>query len=65
MMDVLMVGTLLVSFGLVWLLEKWCQKQVDAQEESDQRRIAMIVLGVMVLLLGGYLVYALAHPEQF
>ncbi|MBC5748707.1 K(+)-transporting ATPase subunit F [Dysosmobacter sp. NSJ-60] len=25
----------------------------------------MIVLGVMVLLLGGYLVYALAHPEQF
>lgn len=32
MMDVLMVGTLLVSFGLVWLLEKWCQKQVDAQE---------------------------------
>ena len=32
MMGVLMVGTLLVSFGLVWLLEKWCQKQVDAQE---------------------------------
>ena len=32
MMDVLMVGTLAVSFGLVWLLEKWCQKQVDAQE---------------------------------
>ena len=32
MMDVLMVGTLLVSFGLVWLLEKWCQTQVDAQE---------------------------------
>ena len=27
-----LVGTLLVSFGLVWLLEKWCHKQVDAQE---------------------------------
>lgn len=32
MMDLLMVGTLLISFGLVWLLVKWCQKQVDAQE---------------------------------
>ena len=31
MMDLLMVGTLLISFGLVWLLVKWCQKQVDAQ----------------------------------
>ena len=35
MMDVLMVGTLAVSFGLVWLLEKWCQKQVDAQKQLD------------------------------
>ncbi|MBS6215680.1 MAG: K(+)-transporting ATPase subunit F [Clostridiales bacterium] len=25
----------------------------------------MILLGVIVLLLGGYLVYALAHPERF
>jgi len=32
MMDLLMIGTLLLSFGLVWLLVKWCQKQVDAQE---------------------------------
>lgn len=32
MMDVLMVGTLLVSFGLVWLLAKWCKKQLDSQE---------------------------------
>ena len=29
MMDVLMVGTLAVSFGLVWLLIRWCQKQLD------------------------------------
>ena len=32
MMDVLMVGTLLVSFGLVWLLIRWCQKQLDDPE---------------------------------
>ena len=32
MMDLLMIGTLVVSFGLVWLLIKWCQKQIDAQE---------------------------------
>ena len=25
----------------------------------------MILLGVIVLLLGGYLVYALAHPDWF
>ncbi|OUN68209.1 potassium-transporting ATPase subunit F [Faecalibacterium sp. An58] len=25
----------------------------------------MILLGVIVLLLGGYLVYALAHPDRF
>ncbi len=25
----------------------------------------MILLGIIVLLLGGYLVYALAHPERF
>lgn len=32
MMDLFMIGTLLVSFGLVWLLVKWCQKQVEEQE---------------------------------
>ena len=31
MMDVLMVGTLAVSF-LVWLLIRWCQKQLDDPE---------------------------------
>ena len=31
MMDVLMVGTLAVSFGLVWLI-RWCQKQLDDPE---------------------------------
>ena len=32
MMDVFMVGTLAVSFGLVWLLIRWCQKQVDGPQ---------------------------------
>ena len=32
LMDLLMIGTLLISFGLVWLLVKWCQKQVEEQE---------------------------------
>lgn len=32
MMDCLMVGTLAICFGLVWLFVKWCQKQIDEQE---------------------------------
>ena len=28
-MDFFMAGTLCVSFGLVWLLVRWCQKQLD------------------------------------
>lgn len=31
MMDCLMIGTLAICFGLVWLLAKWCQKQIDEQ----------------------------------
>ena len=27
--------------------------------------IDMIILGIVVLLMGGYLVYALTHPEKF
>ena len=64
MMDVLMVGTLAVSFGLVWLLIRWCQKQLDDPERRKEI-ITMIALGIIVLLLGAYLVYALVHPERF
>ncbi|SCJ53086.1 Uncharacterised protein [uncultured Butyricicoccus sp.] len=32
MMDCLMVATLLACFGLVWLLIKWCGKQVENDE---------------------------------
>ncbi|OUN86269.1 potassium-transporting ATPase subunit F [Gemmiger sp. An50] len=33
--------------------------------ERIRRNEAMIVLGVVVVFLGGYLVYALVHPENF
>ena len=32
MMDLMMIATLTVCFGLVWLLAHWCQHQVDAEE---------------------------------
>lgn len=32
MMDCIMVGTLVVGFGLVWMLVNWCQRQVNFQE---------------------------------
>ena len=32
MMDLTMIGTLGVSFGMVWLLVRWCQKQLDDPE---------------------------------
>lgn len=32
---------------------------------TDREEKDMIVLGIIVLLLGGYLVYALAHPDRF
>ena len=64
MMDVLMVGTLAVSFGLVWLLirrNSWTTRSRKRRKEI----ITMIALGIIVLLLGAYLVYALVHPERF
>ena len=32
MLDLLMLATLAVSCGLVYLLIRWCQKQVDSNE---------------------------------
>ena len=32
MLDLIMVGILAVSFGLVVLLAYWCQKQIDSKE---------------------------------
>lgn len=30
MLDLLMLGIFAVSFGLLYLLIRWCQKQVDS-----------------------------------
>ena len=32
MMDLVMVGTLLGSFGLLYLLVRWCSAQLDADD---------------------------------
>lgn len=35
------------------------------RNDGKQELSRMIVLGMIVLLLGGYLLYALVHPERF
>ena len=62
MLDLLMLGILAVSVLLVYLLIRWCDKQVDSNEQGG---VFMIILGAIVLLMGVYLVYALVHPEKF
>ncbi|OUQ40054.1 potassium-transporting ATPase subunit F [Faecalibacterium sp. An122] len=37
----------------------------NRKNKKAQELIPMILLGIIVLLLGGYLVYALAHPDRF
>lgn len=32
MLDVIMIATLLGSISLVWLLLRWCGRQVEAEE---------------------------------
>lgn len=31
-MDILMIVALLIGFGLIWLLVKWCEVQFEAHE---------------------------------
>ena len=31
----------------------------------NKEGISMLALGIVALLLGGYLLYALVHPEKF
>ena len=62
MMDVIMIAVLAGSIGLVCLLIGWGQKELDRNEEGGNK---MIILGIIVVLLGGYLVYALLHPDKF
>ena len=56
-MDVIMVAVLLVCFGSMKLFADWCEKQVKVQR-------IMILLGAIIILLAGYLVYALVYPEK-
>ena len=35
------------------------------RNKREQELSRMLLLGIIVVLLGGYLVYALAHPERF
>ena len=62
MMDVLMIAILLGCFGLVKAFADFCDWQIKPKEKQED--IKMIVLGILVLLLAGYLVYALIHPEK-
>ena len=32
MVDCMMAGTVFVGLALVWLLLKWCQRQVEVEE---------------------------------
>ena len=61
-MDLAMIATLVVSFVLVKLLADWCDarwtnKTVFARKEE---LLVMIALGIVIIALACYLVYALA-----
>ena len=59
MMDLVMIAVLAGSFFLVKLFADFCESQVNPKVMMD-----MVILGIIILLLGGYLVYALVHPEK-
>ena len=64
MLDLIMVATLAVCCGLVYLLvHRWTATNDPGQ--CMKGGSIVIILGVIVLLLGAYLVYALVHPEKF
>ena len=62
MMDLIALGILIICFGCVKLFENFCESLINPKEKQED--IKMIVLGILVLLLAGYLVYALIHPEK-
>ena len=62
MMDLIALGILLICFGCVKLFANFCESLINPKEKQED--IKMIVLGILVLLLAGYLVYALIHPEK-
>ena len=62
MMDLIALGILIICFGCVKLFANFCESLINPKEKQED--IKMIVLGIFVLLLAGYLVYALIHPEK-
>lgn len=62
MMDLIALGILIICFGCVKLFANFCESLINPKEKQED--IKMIVLGILVLLLAGYLVYALIHPEK-
>lgn len=68
MLDLIMVATLAVCCGLVYLWSTGVTNRWTATNDPGQCMKGgsiVIILGVIVLLLGAYLVYALVHPEKF
>ena len=62
MMDLIALGVLIICFGCVKLFANFCESLINPKEKQED--IKMIVLVILVLLLAGYLVYALIHPEK-
>lgn len=62
MMDLIALGILIICFGCVKLFANFCESLINPKKIGGY--IKMIVLGILVLLLAGYLVYALIHPEK-
>ena len=62
MTDLIALGILIICFGCVKLFANFCESLINPKEKQED--IKMIVLGILVLLLAGYLVYALIHPEK-
>ena len=66
MLDLIMVATLAVGLSICWstgVTNRWTATNDPGQ--CMKGGSIVIILGVIVLLLGAYLVYALVHPEKF
>ena len=64
MLDIIMLAVLAVCCGAIFLLVQWCYKQTESEEQEGDYDM-MYVLGGIIFLMGGYLIYALVHPEKF
>lgn len=65
MMDVIMVGTLIVCIVSMLGFTVFCSKQVDKKSPVKKEEQRMLVLGIIIVAMFGYLTYALINPEKF